>query len=92
MPKASAPKAPWVAVAIAAHNGHAGQGEALFRADHVNNALAHIVDVKNRHPEVGAVLAQGFNLDARFLVINAGRSIGGRHIVIGHGQCFFRRP
>ena len=77
--------------AIAAHNGHAGQGEALFRADHVNNALAHIVDVKigtRKSARFGA----GFQPGCAIPRHQCRRSIGGRHIVIGHGQCFFRRP
>ncbi len=40
MPWASAPKAPWVEVAVAADHGHAGQGGALLRAHHVDDALA----------------------------------------------------
>ena len=45
MPKASAPNAPWVAVWLSPQttDGRARQGQALFRADDVHDALADIV-------------------------------------------------
>ena len=87
MPKASAPNAPWVEVwRIAADDGHAGQGEALLGTDDVHDALADVVDVEQRDAELAAVLLQGLDLDARLLLGDALRAVGGRHVVIGHGE------
>ena len=58
-------------VAVAADDGHAGQGEALLGADHVDDALADVVHVEVGHAELGDVLLQRLDLDARFLVGDA---------------------
>ena len=58
-------------VAVAADDGHAGQGEALLGADDVDDALADVVDVEQRDAELAAVLLQGLDLDARALVGDA---------------------
>jgi hypothetical protein len=84
MPKASAPKAPCVAVARLR--------EAQFGADHVHNALLGVVQVVNTDAELAAVVAQGVDLLLGDRVGNRQPAIGGRHVVVrrGHGQ--FRPP
>ena len=63
MPKASAPKAPWVdGVRVAADDGHAGLGGAELGADHVDDALVAVLHVEELDAELGAVLAQRVDL------------------------------
>jgi hypothetical protein len=74
-------------VAVAADDGHAGLGQALLRPDDMDDTLAHIVDVKEFDAEVMGVLAQGFNLDAALLVLDALVAVQrGGDVVIGYRQ------
>ena len=73
-------------VGIAADDGQAGQGEALLRADDVDDALALVGHGEIGDIEVGAVLVQGLHLDPRFGVLDAGRAVGRGYVVVGHGQ------
>src|SRR3546814_14760849 len=43
-------------VAVAADDGHTRQGEALLRADDLDDALARVVHAEDRHAELRAVL------------------------------------
>ncbi len=52
-------------MAISADQGHAGQGEALFRADDVHDAVARIVYFIQFDPELRAVAAQSVDLKLR---------------------------
>ena len=71
-------------VAIAADDGHAGLAEALLGADHVNDALAGIVDVEERHLELGAVGAQGLHLlDGEEVVPGPIAALGGDVVIDG---------
>ena len=49
-------------VAVAAHHGHAGQGEAHLGADHVHDALARVAHRIEADPELVAVVAQRLDL------------------------------
>ena len=73
-------------VAVAADDGHAGLGHALFRADDVNDALADVRHGEVRDAELGAVPLQGLDLNARFRVVDAARTVGGRHVVVADRQ------
>ena len=73
-------------VAVAADDGHAGLGQALLRADDVHDALADIVHGEIGNAELGAVLLQRLDLDARFLLDDALGAVGGRHVVVGHRE------
>ena len=74
-------------VAIAADNGHAGQGKALFGADNMHDALPLIADIEHLNPEFAGVFAQGFDLDAAFLIAYIGQAVGGGgDVVIDYGQ------
>ena len=88
MPKASAPKAPWVrGVRVAADDGHAGLGDAELGSDDVDDALVARVDVVKLDAEVGAVLAQRGDLRGRDLVDDVEAALdGGGHVVIDGGD------
>jgi hypothetical protein len=74
-------------VAVAADDGHAGQGPALLGADDVDDALPDVVDGVVMHPELARVAVQRVDLDAAFLVVDAGLAVpGGGHVVVGHGD------
>ena len=73
-------------VAVAADDGRAGQGEALLGADDVHDALADVAHAEQLDAELGAVLGQRVDLDARDLVGDRLRAVAGRHVVVGHRQ------
>ena len=59
MPKAIAPNAPWVrGVAVAAGDGHARLGQAVFGSDDVDDALVGAGQVEKRHAELAAVVLE----------------------------------
>jgi hypothetical protein len=62
-------------VAVAADDGGAGQGEALLRADDVDDALALVVLGEVLDAEIGCVRGQCLDLDAAFLVLDAERPV-----------------
>ncbi len=77
MPCASAPKAPWVEVwAVAADDRHAGEGEALFRSDDMDDALTAILLRIVLDPKIGGVAGKRLDLDAALLVLDAERAVG----------------
>ncbi len=76
-------------VTVAAHDRHAGQGETLFGADDVDDALAQIDLVVIIDAEIGGVLGQRLDLDAAFRIGDAVRAVGGRHVVIDDGERLF---
>ena len=59
-------------MAITAHHRHAGQGCALLRADHVDDALAAISDIKIGQLMLARILVESLNLQSRDLVHDAG--------------------
>jgi hypothetical protein len=73
-------------VAVAADDGHARQGQALLRADHVHDAAAGVVHVEIGHAEIGDVLLERLDLDARFLIHAALADRRGRRVVVGDGD------
>ena len=78
-------------VAVAADDGHAGQGKALLGADDVDDALADVVLGIIFDAEILGVLGQRLDLDAAFLVLDAELAVGrGRDIVVDDGQRLFR--
>ncbi len=83
IPKASAPKAPWVrGVAVAADNGFAGQGQAQFRADHVDDALVRAVQIVERDAEFRADSGQRLHLFGGNRVGDRQGAVGRRHVVV----------
>ena len=71
---------------IAAHHGHAGQGQALLGADDVDDALAEVVHLEFGDAELGAVGVERLDLQARDRIGDALAAVGRRHVVIGHGD------
>ena len=78
-------------VAVAAHDGGAGQGEALLGPDHMDDALAAVALVVILDAEIARVLRQRFDLDRRLRIVDALGAVGGRHVVVDHGQRLLRR-
>src|SRR5450631_242341 len=78
-------------VAVAAYEGDAGQREALLRADDVDDALALVELVEIFDAEVLGVLRHDRDLLGRFRIGIGQMAVGGRHVVVDHGQSFFGR-
>ena len=84
-------------VRVAADDGHARQRRALLRTDHVDDALAHVVDAELLDAEVVAIGVERLHLDARHLVGDALDSrdpfaAHGRHVVVRRRQVRVRAP
>ncbi|MNG04010.1 hypothetical protein D3C84_871140 [compost metagenome] len=77
-------------VRVAADHGHARQGCALLRTDHVNDALAHVIHFEFGDAIFIAVVIEGLNLQTRDLVGNrfdAALAIrSGRYVVVRGGD------
>ena len=74
---------------IPAHDGHPRQRRPLFRADHVNDALAHIRHLDLANGEPLAVLVQRLHLRLGHRIgnpIDARGAIGGGHVVVRRRQ------
>ena len=78
-------------VAVAADDRHARQREALLRPDDVDDALPVVELVVIFDAEVPGVLSQRLHLQRGFGIRDAAPSVGGRHVVIDHGQRLLRR-
>src|SRR3954452_24355779 len=75
-------------VGVAAHDRHAGLGDAELRPDHVDDALAVGPHRVHADAELLAVALERLDLDAAELVADAGgdrRAVGG-HVVVGGGE------
>ena len=73
-------------VAVTADDQHPGLGQALFRADHVDDPLPRVVDPVHDDPVPGAVVPQGFDLAFRQRVEDAEMATGGGYPVIDCGK------
>ena len=75
-------------VAVAAHNGHAGQGTTLFGSDHVHDALQWVAHREQFNAELFGIVAHDFNLASRDWVSDRQVDVGRWHIVVfgGHGE------
>ena len=69
---------------IAADYRHAGQGQPLFRPDHMDNPLPLVEAIKQTHPELGTIPFQRFHLRTGDRVGNAAFRVQRRHIMIRH--------
>ena len=78
-------------MAVAADDGRAGQREALLGPDHMHDALALVALVVIFDAEIAGVLRQRFDLQRRLGIVDALGAVGGRHVVIDHGQRLLRR-
>ncbi len=74
---------------ITTNNGHAWQGEPLFRADDMHDPAPVIGHGKVRHTKFGRVGFKCFHLQTAFRIGNTLLDILGRHVMIGDGKgCF----
>ena len=78
-------------VRVTADHGHARQGGALLRADHVDDALTAVVHLELEDAEVIAVLVEGLHLNARHFIDDGFQAtlalgLGGRHVVVRGGD------
>ena len=78
-------------VAVAADERHAGQREALLRADDVDDALALIELVEIFEPEQLGVLGEVGDLRFALRVGILLPPVGGRHVVVDDAQRLVRR-
>ena len=78
-------------VAVAADDGGAGQGEALLGADDVDDALAVVELAEIFDAELARVLGERRDLQRRFRIVDAVAAVGGRHVVVDHGERLLRR-
>ena len=63
-------------VAVAAHDGGAGQREALLGPDHVHDALPDVALVVVFDAEILGIAGQRLDLDAALLVLDALQAVG----------------
>jgi len=73
-------------VGIAAGNGGAGLGDALFRADDVDDALFSRGDVEEGDAEVGTILAEFLDHGVRQSVLKGLHPLVGGHDVVDRGK------
>ena len=78
-------------VRITTDDGHAGLGESLLRPDHMNDALADIVHGEIGNTEIGSILGKRLDLNAGFLVGDAGGTVCCRDVVVGDCEGAVRR-
>ena len=78
-------------MAVAAHDGGAGQGEALLGPDHMDDALAAVALVIILDAEFAGVLGQRGDLQRGLGIVDPKGAVGGRHVVVDHGQRLLRR-
>ncbi|MCY1243357.1 hypothetical protein D9M72_563690 [compost metagenome] len=71
---------------VAADHRHARQRRALLRPDHVHDALAVVVHLELGDAKAVAVRVQRVDLQLRHRIGNALAAVGGRHVVVRHGQ------
>ena len=77
-------------VGIAANDGHAGLGHALFGTDDVDDTLADVAHTPVFESEIAAVALQGFDLNAGFFLGDAALAVTGRHVMVGYRDNGFR--
>ena len=78
-------------VAVAADDGGAGQREALLGADDVDDALTNVELVEIFDAEFLGVVGHHAHLLDTFRIRIWLRTVGGRNVVVDHGQRLLRR-
>jgi hypothetical protein len=78
-------------VAVAAHDGGAGQGKTLLGADDVADALALVEAAVVLDAEIPGVLFHHPDLLGRLRIRIGQVAVGGRDVVVDHGERLFRR-
>ena len=86
MPKASAPKAPWVLVWLSPQTiVSARQRQAQLGTDHMHDPLMAALDVVKRDAKLAAVGPHRLDLPARKRVADV-ELVVGRHVVVDRGE------
>ena len=78
-------------MAVAADDGRAGQREALLGPDDMHDALAACRARGNIRCRNRGRSGQRFDLQRRLGIVDALGAVGGRHVVVDHGQRLLRR-
>ncbi len=78
-------------MAVAAHDRGAGQREALLGPDDVDDALTLVELVEILDAEILGVLRERGDLLGAFRIRIGLAAIGGRNVVVDHGQCLVGR-
>ena len=87
MPWASEPKAPWVEVWLSPQTMVVpGRVKPCSGPDDVDDALADVELVEVLDAEFLGVLGESRDLGRGFGIVDAVRAVGGRHVVVDHGQ------
>ena len=73
-------------VAVAADDEEARQGQPLLRADHMDDALARVVEAEQRDPCAAAFADSSVDHAPDVAVRNAGGAGAGRHVVVGDAE------
>ena len=88
MPKASAPNAPCVAVWLSPQTMvMPGWVKPCSGPDDMARCPGEYRPCRNRHAEFLDVALQQLDLNAAFRIVDAVRAVGGRHVVVGDGDC-----
>ena len=73
-------------MAVAADDDHARQAGALLRADDVDDALPDVVERNEGYAELGDIGDEGRDLQTALRVGDLLIPVGGRHVVVWHGE------
>lgn len=71
---------------VTTDDGHAGQGSALLRPDHMHDALALVLHIEIREAVRLGILIQRLDLQAGDGVLDATGTMRGGYVVISHHQ------
>ena len=77
---------------IPADDGRSREGQALLRTHHMDNPLARVTQVEQRHSEILTVLPQGLDLLGGNRVLDRLKLVAGRDVVIRNGKSRLRNP
>ena len=82
---------------IPTDNGHAWQRYALFRPYHMNNALAHIVNLEFKNIKIATVIVQCLNLQPGNGVCDPGNTAAAfmqlrGHVMVGNSEVRINTP
>ena len=79
-------------VAVSTNDCSSGKSKALFRTYNVDDPLADIINIQQRHAKFLTIGLKSFDLNTAFIIFYWTVPIFGRYIMIRHGQDCFRPP
>ena len=77
-------------MAVAANDQQARQRQAQFRADHMHDALAAVVEPEQRDAVIGGVLSQLADHARDFGIGDRPAAAARRHVMVGDAECQLR--